>query len=106
MSGFRVGDEVVCVDNIGDLGWAGDRPELGKTYQVKALGWFRDEAHVHIRGLFNPALLDGVDRGYRSSRFRPVHRTKTDLSIEAFSTIKPGYEEPKRVERVKKGVGV
>jgi len=36
------------------------------------------------------------DPRYAARRFRKVQRRKTDLSIEAFLTIKPGFEEPRR----------
>ena len=40
--------------------------------------------------------LDGGDGSYAVERFRKVQRRKTDLSIESFLTIKPGFEEPRR----------
>lgn len=104
MSGFRVGDEVVCVDT----GWSpesgSDAPmlEQGAVYVLTEVSVdpYWDLPFVNVEGVAAPHAM-----GFCPSRFRKVHRTKTDLSIEAFSTIKPGYEEPKR-ERVKRGVGV
>lgn len=103
MSGFKVGDEVVCVDDV---------PRAGTPYPEDLYlldkGTVYTVSDITCRGL--GVRLSGIrqisEAGFWYDRFRPVHRTKTDLSIEAFSTIKPGYEEPKRVERVKKGVGV
>lgn len=94
---FKVGDEVVCVD----VSWHGtghapdlDLINIDQVYQV---------AHcvagggVRLLGIpsFNPM-------GYRAERFRKVQRTRQDLSIERFLTIKPGFEEPKRAPEKQK----
>lgn len=106
MSGFKVGDEVVCVDAGFNPSSGAFAPMLveGSVYVVSEIGIEPSNciAWLNVEGVDSRSIC-GLD----ARRFRPVHRTKTDLSIEAFSTIKPGqYEEPKRVERVKKGVGV
>ena len=97
---FRVGDEVVCVDASTDAGcrWIGDAPVEGQVYTIRALGpsrlsqlpgvWLNEIRHCG---------KGGWDEAYRASRFRKVQRRKTDLSIESFLTIKPGFEEPRRV---------
>lgn len=115
MSGFEVGQQVVCVDAAPAKSWHLEQVapplEVGKIYTVAWCG--TETLHPDFSGCIS-VLVDGVREplgfgrtcvGYGGWRFRRVQRKSTDLSIEAFSTIKPGYEEPKR-ERVKKGVGV
>lgn len=98
MCDFKPGDEVVCVD-------AGNPTETiglikGATYTV---AFTRFSARfcgivVHLSETENINPLDGWgDIGYWPARFRKVQRKNTDLSIESFLTIKPGFEEPKRV---------
>ena len=99
---FKVGDEVVCVNDAPRPGrvWAGTPPVIGRTYTVT--------------GLFPSPFLDGFSLllaeienaegfGYADFRFRKVERRNDSLSIEAFLTIKPGqYEEPKRAPAKKR----
>jgi len=102
MCGFQVGDEVVCVDASYNDG----RPPLlkeGATYRVA--GVILASGRSGLTGRFegpHPALhlaeVVGYSRtgAFNASRFRKVQRRKTDLSIESFLTIKPGFEEPRR----------
>lgn len=105
---FVPGDEVVCVD-------ARDAAELveGQCYVIERIVAFGDEIMCHD-GVVSLVLTPGFavwvfggddfrdpnqdSSGYRPSRFRKVQKPKTDLSIEAFLTIKPGqFEEPRKV---------
>lgn len=88
---FAPGDEVVCVD----AEWHGtgsfrDASCLvqGRVYVVSGIA---ANGGVHLSEIDAENPL-----GFKPSRFRKVQRRKTDLSIEAFLTIKPGFEEPKR----------
>lgn len=94
MCDFRPGDHVVCVNN----GWLFDFPRhlrrapdlvKGALYTV-----------LWANGTVVSVLESDPGLGYyaySSRRFRKVQRRKTDLSIESFLTIKPGFEEPRRV---------
>lgn len=96
MCDFKPGDEVVCVRTCANP------PVLTVKDQIYVV----ERAFVCERGV--PRLfLAGLDNGdkygpkewwgFNPDRFRKVQRRKTDLSIEAFLTIKPGqFEEPKR----------
>jgi hypothetical protein len=104
MCDFKPGDEVVCVDDSRrnpDFGWHGT-VKRGLVYTVAAVGpppfrLGRHSVSVFILGAPNICPLDRVDIGYLPDRFRKVQRRKTDLSIESFLTIRPGFEEPRRV---------
>ena len=95
---FRVGDEVVCV-NAGPLingnGLFYDAPMLreGGVYTVFKAG-------TCPRGVPFVVVVEAASwspLGFQQSRFRKVQRRKNDLSVESFLTIKPGFEEPRRV---------
>jgi len=93
MCGFRVGDDVVCLqddwhDGEGCFVEPGD-PVVDGVYRVEAINKEYD-------GLF--ARLEGCPSvgGYAVDYFRKVERKSDSLSIESFLTIKPGFEEPKR----------
>jgi hypothetical protein len=96
---FRVGDEVVCVDARGRPGcaWYGDVPIEWQVYTIRAVGISRlsGELGVWLNEIRNDG--GGIDDAYRAIRFRKVQRRNTDLSVESFLTIKPGFEEPRRV---------
>lgn len=95
MCSFKPGDEVVCVTAAEACVC-----EVGATYTVKEIFWHRREnrAAVILEGVPNTGLkADGTRwRGRRADRFRKVERKNDSLSIDAFLTIKPGFEEPKR----------
>ena len=61
---------------------------------------FADEFHVNLGELY-----ESQGWGYRHTRFRPVAKRSSTLSINDFLVIKDGgYEEPRRVvEPVKEG---
>lgn len=102
MCDFKPGDEVVCVDNSR---FDGETSNLvvGSIYVVEAVlpplggrsGYTGGVAPAGVR-------LAGVvsQKSWRNTfdcrRFRKVERKNDSLSIEAFLTIKPGFEEPRR----------
>lgn len=101
MCDFKPGDEVVCVDDrrVLDLHRPPAAPlQRGASYTVLSVYYRLDTGCVCIRlaEQKNPSVRDGRDLGFRADRFRKVQRRKTDLSIESFLTIKPGFEEPRR----------
>lgn len=104
---FAPGDEVVCVDagaNPFHLAgaWQGDAPTEGHIYTVR--GWSDDGPYgdpcVFLVEITNNAF--GHFDGYSAWRFRKVQKRNDGLSIEAFLTIKPGFEEPKRAPAKKR----
>jgi len=107
MCDFKPGDEVVCVD-------ASECGELieGRAYTIRDVfrpGAFCRDAFGNggIAGAWGVDLAEvknprACRAGYRAERFRKVQRRKTDLSVEAFLTIKPGFEEPRRPAPAKK----
>ena len=109
MCDFRPGDEVVCV-YTGTVDPALRIPTNlveGAVYTITAVGptparnHRRGEIVVWLAEVANVTPISG-DIGYWPGRFRKVQKPKSDLSIESFLTIKPGFEEPRRVkERVK-----
>lgn len=90
---FRVGDEVVCVD-AQRREFSGN-PEncnlltQGAVYTVRRLAYGGLGVHLAEVRNMNPS-------GFWHDRFRKVQRKTSDLSIETFLTIKPGFEEPRR----------
>ena len=99
---FRVGDEVVCV-NTAPIGHAGPANlealallSLRSVYTVEEIDG--DAIHlVGVRRVYAPDLE--MTPPYKASRFRKVERRNDSLSIEAFLTIKPGFEEPRRTNQ-------
>lgn len=95
---FRVGDEVVCVDDNWFNQFAesnaepGD-PRKGQTYTVIAVKKDPVWGDEFLRLAGTPS-----NGGYISSFFRKVQRKTSTLSVSDFLTIKPGqFEEPRRV---------
>jgi hypothetical protein len=107
MCDFKPGDEVVCVD---DRAFFDPRrlpivaPPKGSVWTVFRVGLRPDtgEVSVWIVGFANPSRKTGEDLGFFPRRFRKVARRNDSLSIEAFLTIKPGFEEPKRAPAKKR----
>lgn len=97
MCDFKPGDEVVCVDARETApGW----PLVeGRVYTVHSVGFGFLSGRAYLRVTLES---HAAQSGWRASRFRRVQRKKTDLSIEAFLTIKPGFEEPRRVSQPKR----
>lgn len=100
MCDFKLGDEVVRVR-------MGIGPNPRATTPDVPVG--------HVGRIINmgPTAYEGVwielDNwpvdplcGLPAEHFRRVQRKNTDLSIEAFLTIKPGIEEPRRVRAPKR----
>lgn len=100
MCDFKPGDEVVCVDASPSADGVTAPIAEGEVYTVSVVRRARmsNSSRVVIELAEVPPVLwhDGLPRGYKPSRFRKVERRKTDLSIESFLTIKPGFEEPRR----------
>ena len=101
MCGFKPGDEVVCVDNSRADGTTANLV-VGTVYVIEAVlpsmggrsGYTGGTAPAGVR------IVGVVSSTWRKTfdcrRFRKVERRNDSLSIEAFLTIKPGFEEPKR----------
>ena len=92
---FRVGEEVVCVSGMQD------RLEKGATYMIVHVGDgnFSLGIYVAVAGVFRS---DGELAMWHPTRFRKVERRNDSLSIEAFLTIKPGFEEPRKAPAKRK----
>lgn len=106
MCEFRVGDEVVCVGAAPCPEWARwevlthgklTPPPLvcGRQYTIRAVVLAGEGVHLH-EVLSVAETYGHLDRGFRPDRFRKVERRNDSISIEAFLTIKPGFEEPRR----------
>jgi hypothetical protein len=93
---FKVGDEVTRVgEGIFVSSHTGEEilgPIFGEVYVVESVLMAYDEPAITLVGISMPWF-----GGFRASRFRKVQRKSTDLSIESFLTIKPGFEEPRKV---------
>lgn len=99
---FGVGQQVVCVDD-------GQRStrfaptvgiKKGSVYTIRSLGFWPGDGCtpvVFLKETQNDNNLQELDCGYAPSRFRPVAKRSDTLTIESFLTIKPGFEEPRRV---------
>ncbi len=76
---FRVGQKVVCVDDIPSPGkvWYTQKPTVGHVYTVSGhgVGYYGDYPVIFVAELNNPLI------GYRETRFRPIVERKTDISI-------------------------
>lgn len=100
MVDFKVGDEVVCVNNTNRpnaIWFPGCKPQLNTKYTVTGL---------LIDPWGDPAVtlaeLDNADTGYAAWRFRKVQKRNDRLTIEAFMTVPGGFEDPKRTTPAKK----
>ena len=116
MCDLRPGDRVVCIKSyygregleftISAVVSKGEVPrEL-----VGKVGPNRHNA-VQVEELEWMCFFDESDErwvwGYPAESFRPVAKRSDTLTIESFLTIKPGYEEPRRVvEPVRRKEGV
>lgn len=74
---FRVGQKVICIDEVGQNPNLGDRTVIkGRIYTVReAYDWFG------YPGIRLDEIYNYLDRGYSAHRFRPVVERKTDISI-------------------------
>lgn len=91
---FRVGQKVVCVDDLTNFE-CGKLAELhrGRVYTVRKVGlqdvagdlkpavWLEEARRDSDWIIFPGHELQIVDFGFRASRFRPVVERKTDISI-------------------------
>lgn len=82
MSNFRVGQKVVCINDVPDPGRRFTDcipPKRGMVYTV------RDYVPSHYGNWTAIRLVEVVRRpdnmGFRASRFRPLVERKTDISI-------------------------
>lgn len=89
MCDFKPGDEVVCVDAKPRL-YAAPNIKEGSVYTVVRVTRGRVVELAEAR--HHPDTL-----GFWADRFRKVQKRNSSLSIESFLTIKPGFEEPRRV---------
>jgi hypothetical protein len=95
MCDFRPGDEVAYIEN--------DWPKYGLVKnavyiiaEVLPPIFGNGECGVHLQGFPNPT--PNPRQGFMATMFRKVQKPKASLKIESFLTIKPGFEEPRRVE--------
>jgi hypothetical protein len=100
MCDFKPGDEVVCIS--AEEGY----PFRGVTYTVAAV---LPPLSSHLFGIRlttdTEDMFDLPAQGWAHTIFRKVQRRNDSLSIEAFLTIKPGFEEPRRTKTpARKGV--
>lgn len=108
MCDFKPGDEVAYIgpdtdpsDPYRGLRLRTGLLTVGAVYTVVDLVVNRglpDDIGVVLREVKSPRL----DGAFSVRAFRKVQKPKSDLSIESFLTIKPGFEEPKRVVTPKK----
>lgn len=96
MCDFKPGDEVVCVKD-GRTGVT----RKGKAYVVEAV-FLHPSSGPSLALIGIPVRVRGYYWGHNPDRFRKVARRNDSLSIEAFLTIKPGFEEPKRAPAKKR----
>lgn len=113
MCDFKPGDEVVCVNDQPihtDSPWLWRLSER-RIYTVLSVGlsptadFFPDvPVSVRLVEVENrcPNWPGLGDMGFNPVRFRKVERKNDSLSIEAFLTIKPGFEEPRRAPAKKR----
>lgn len=83
---FRVGQEVVCIDDSAPACGFGETPKKGETYVISRIG---DSS----LGSPNFIDVDGVKPnhpdypGFRSSRFRPIIKKSTDTGMAILREI-------------------
>lgn len=89
---FRVGQEVVCVNASPSLyqprikAWhsKSETPVEGQIYTVRAVGWSHGVASIRLNEIKRCECEQCVrmDKSwYGASRFRPVQKRKTDISV-------------------------
>jgi hypothetical protein len=98
---FKVGDKIACVRP----GWMFDlpchfrrAPELVRNGEYTVARVIGGGAGVQLIEVWP----EGDYYAFDARRFRKVERRNDSLSIEAFLTIKPGFEEPKRAPAKKR----
>lgn len=93
MSNFRVGQPVVCIDDMTNTTNT-KLPEItaGQVYVIRRIGRI-NVPEIDFCDVEDSLWLEGIDRfitlsvhvtvdlGFRMSRFRPVVERKTDISI-------------------------
>ena len=97
MCDFKVGDEVVCINNEND-----DLLKVGSVYTVAeflAAGdghedWTTDVDSVQLVEIGH--VEDDDVYGFAAEHFRKVQRRNSRLTLESFFTVPGGFEEPKR----------
>lgn len=107
MCDFKSGDEVVCIkgENTFDANFLyPDVPALvtGRVYTIRAVVecFAEDGSYEGVGVQLNEVAwttFHGMEGAYDYLRFRKVQKRTSSLSIETFLTIKPGFEEPRRV---------
>jgi len=96
MCDFKPGDEVVYVG--GDVGL----PGIGQSQLSKGSVYVVFSVHLHPHFDLVGVRVVGYGPVVVANSFRKVERRNDSLSIEAFLTIKPGFEEPKRAPAKKR----
>jgi len=96
---FRVGDEVVCV--FAGPWWCTDTagptsgPDKDTVWTVESLDFSEDYGTtISLNGWPGDSFV--------AECFRKVERRNDSLSIEAFLTIKSGFEEPRKTPAKKR----
>ena len=106
MCDFKPGDEVAKIDTRGieRKPWQINQPVSG--IPVGAVFIIQSVVHHPRWGEVHGLHLVGVDcdspHGFDHRGFRKVQKRDSSLSIEAFLTIRPGFEEPKRTPAKKR----
>jgi len=101
---FKPGDEVVCVDTSPCVRTGHAPFTEGAIYTIRAVDADYPSGVVGLMFEEVPAMefWCGQELGWDSRRFRKVQKRNDRLTIEAFSTIKDGFEEPKRAPAKKR----
>lgn len=96
MCDFKVGDELVAIDNGGDLGLLPDLV-VGAIYVCSAIDTNCGECcECHSRLGVQVEGIDCSKVAYCPCSFRKVQRRNARLTLEAFFKVPGGFEEPKR----------
>ncbi len=84
---FRVGDKVICVDDVFDVETASyfsPLPKRGLVYCVRAVG--KDvvlgSLVIWVSGIVGRAYIGGRERPLRATRFRKLDDDKDGLSVD------------------------
>lgn len=79
---FRIGQKAVCIAP-GKSNWAGtNQCVVGSIYTVRQIHIRLGECGILLEEITNPPWsFDGLECGFRASRFRPLVERKTDISV-------------------------
>lgn len=108
MCDFKIGDDVAVVGNGSGAGptiyrlvmrlLGGGTTEMDEGEAFRIEDMMRHPVLPWVIGLW----LEGRFGWHPHFWFRKVQKPKTNLSVETFLTIKPGFEEPRRTTPARK----